>query len=189
MKPRPVPETFAILAIDPGKITGVAYGEMMAMPTVGDTLREAAGAGLIESWEVEGIPELQGWELAAEAADRLADWNLRGGPICDFSIVIERFQLRQARADLSPVEVSVAFRTLLIPRGEMVCTTGWSGTYLGGVGLYEQEPSTAMTYATSARLKQWGLFALGRSSRDHRRDALRHLATRTAAVLEGTAAA
>jgi hypothetical protein len=184
-----VSDLAAVLAVDPGGITGVAYGELMLLPTVRDTLRESAAAGLVEAWEVEGLPELQAHELAAEVRERVGDWIGRGGEPASFSLVIESFALRQSRVELQPVGIALALRALLIDPAEVGSLDGWTGTYAGGIGVYEQEPSTAMTYATRERLKEWGLWDLGRSSRDHRRDALRHLATRTAALLESRTAA
>jgi hypothetical protein len=42
------------------------------------------------------------------------------------------------------------------------------------IGVTFQAPSDAMTFATSERLKRWGLWVKGK---EHERDAWRHLAT------------
>jgi hypothetical protein len=163
---------YAVFAVDPGGTSGVARGVFVNQGSLAATLR----GHRLEAWEVEGEPEEQAWEIAAEFLDWAMD--LRAHRIPDVDFVSEAFHLRQRSADLSPVEVMSGVKALLIPRataletGEPHVRPFWS--------MVEQTASEAKSFATSARLRQWGLFALGRGS-DHKRDATRHLAYRVAA--------
>lgn len=180
---RAIPDVFAVFTVDPGGTSGVARGVFKSLPTLADTLREAVKMGEVEAWECEGAPELQAWELAAEIRDWVFEVHTQLLiPLPDISVVFEAFQLRQRSADLSPVAVTAATCALLMDRDDVMSVEGWSGTFVGGVGLYVQQPADAKNLATRERLIDWDLYALGRGS-DHKRDALRHLAVRVNGVL------
>lgn len=162
---------YGIMVVDPGGVTGVARGLFINQGSLAATLRGHS----LDAWEVEGEAEEQAWEITSE----FLDWahELRAHGVETIDLVIEAFHLRQRSADLSPVEVTAGIRTLLIPRAVALDLPNqpdvfWKVVY--------QSASEAKSFATSARLRQWGLFALSRSS-DHKRDALRHLAYRVAA--------
>ena len=172
-----IPERFAIMALDPGGVSGVARGVFSWQGSVRDTLR--AYAGSCEAWTLEGESEMQGWEFVAEYWDWRYELMMSGIPATAIYIVIEKFQLRIRNVELSPVEVTSAVKTLLIPRD---VGTGLV-TETGRVIRVElQEPADAKRYGTAKRLKDWGLYPLGRGGGDHKRDALRHLALKVSKV-------
>lgn len=162
---------YAVMAIDPGGVTGVARGVFINQGSLAATLRGHS----LDAWEVEGEAPEQAWEIVSEFLDWAREVRSHGVETVD--MVLESFQLRQRSADLSPVEVTAGIRTLLIPRAVALEYAGprpdvfWDLVY--------QNPAEAKTFATADRLRQWGLYALGRGS-DHKRDALRHLALRVA---------
>lgn len=180
------------MAVDPGGVSGCARGVFVS----GSSLAETLQGHDIEAWTVEGDPEVQAWEIAAEWLDWSADLRLSG--VGGLHLVIESFALRQMAVELSPVMVAAGIRTLLIPRAVALGVTGGSASKAGPVGravatglgwkLDEQSPGDAKTFATTARLKEWGMYALGRGGGDHKRDALRHLALRVARIESGDVA-
>lgn len=160
-----------IMAVDPGKRTGLATGVFTLQESVEATLRAYADRS-VRAYEVEGSYEEQAvvlfdsWVIFRRGA-------LRSGARA--VLVMEDFNLRQMAVDLAPVEVRSALRTLIV----------YEGYPLDEVE--DQTASEAKSYATTPRLQHWGLYSLGRSpgGRDHKRDALRHLALRVSRALEG----
>lgn len=175
------PDRFAVFAVDPGGVTGVARGIFESRPTLKETLRVSSAGGSVEAWEVEGPSEVQAHEIAEEFLDWSASLMIDG--YCgapDISLAFEAFALRQRSVDLAPVEVTWGVRTLLTPRSS--ARAGTLQDFAGGHTWEYQSPSDAKGFATSARLKTWELYKLGRGS-DHKRDALRHLALRVSRIL------
>lgn len=158
-------ERFAVWAIDPGGTTGYAKGTFEARSTLAETLSAAVDGSELFAGEVGGDTVEQSLFLADEFATWARAVRRDGFAV---HLVFEDFQLRTALADLSPVEVAHGVRVLL--HG------------LGGYREAVQSPGDAKRFATSERLRGWGLFALGRGS-DHKRDALRHMALRVNRVL------
>jgi hypothetical protein len=163
---------FAVMAIDPGKATGVARGLFWA-----DTALEQRMRG-----------ERVGRAYGVEEGFRI--W-----------LVIESFALRQVNVDLTGVEVAAGLRCLLVPRdagiqGELNVPgrAAPAGRYALGVTVVEQTPADAKKYATDARLKEWGLWRVAHAKRkgralgrgDHRTDAVRHMALCVARILHGS---
>jgi hypothetical protein len=183
----------AIMAIDPGKVTGVARGIFGPGMEAGikDAVRNAVE---LETWEVEGPHPVQCWELCAEFQDWVtglvhSGWcnaSEIGERVC---LVVEDFRLRTQNVDLDPVLIMGGLTTLLVPRaaglrGE-IGLTGQGGVGMGayafGAKVVFQQPADAMRFATAERLREWkvatgsrrGVF--GKPISAHRRDAMRHL--------------
>ena len=193
----------AIMAVDPGGVTGVARGIFGPGMEAGvrDALREGVG---VETWEVRGDYRVQSWELAAEfdewtrglVSDGVYDnWVDVGAGA---SLVVESFRLRTANVDLDPVMVMSGFLCLLVPRVAGVegvlslpGVGGAEGLFAHGVPVHLQEPADAMRFATNARLKEWGVQRLcggrpfGKPISEHRRDAFRHLCFRLGKAMGG----
>lgn len=154
---------WAVFAVDPGGVTGCAHGLFEARPTVRECLQDG---GEVAAFEVEGDSIVQSHEIR----DVFLDWShglTRDG--FEVHLVFESFNLRTQHADLSPVEVIAGVRTLL------------HGTKRR-FRVSFQSPGDAKGFATSARLRDWSLFAYGRGS-EHKRDALRHLALKVNKLL------
>jgi hypothetical protein len=189
----------AIMAVDPGKTTGVARG--LFGPGMEAGLRDALREGVdVETWEVAGDYRVQAWELAAE----FSDWcdGLLGSGVFNHweelrqgtSLVVESFRLRTQNVDLDPVMVMCGLLVLLVPReaGLRGVTSlpgrhGAGTLYAHGVPVHLQEPADAKRLATNARLKEWGVprGMFGRPISEHRRDAYRHLCLRLAKAMGG----
>lgn len=198
----------AIMAIDPGKTTGVARG--IFGPGMEGTMRDAfANAVELETWEVEGPHPVQAWELVGEFYDWVTGL-VEGGTVepgeVGESVVlaIEDFRLRTQNVDLDPVLVLGGVTTLLVPRAAGVDgalgTSGvgglvGGGAYALGTQVVFQQPADAMRFATGDRLTEWvgrvrtlrlcggGRGRGGGKVSEHRRDALRHLAFRLGVVM------
>lgn len=169
-----VPDKFAVMALDPGGTTGLATG--MFRTDRGDmmmkeVLARAIKKGVLLAADVDGDPVEQAWWLAKAWSDfRFVCTVERGIAESDVVLVIEDFQLRQRSADLAPVRVTTGLLTLL---------RGREGDWPLGAPVY-QGPSEAKGTATNDRLRSWGLWQVGS---EHRRDAMRHLATRVSRML------
>jgi hypothetical protein len=168
-------DEFAVMAVDPGKATGLAGGYFKRMTTLRATLARASRRGALWAQEVGGRAGSGSapWDQAVVIVKRweefLFRWNVElGRPVSSAFLVCEDFQLRQMAVDLSPVAVTNAVETLLHVRG--------SGpeTHEQGRKVLLQSASQAKSMATNARLRQWGVWEVTRGSKDHKRDALRH---------------
>lgn len=158
-----------ICSVDPGTTSGVARGAFgIALKDV--TAWEALAAGKWESWEVEGSPAEQAWEIMDEYADWLADvqrsWT-PGARVVPL-LTCESFVVRLGRGAssqsnlLDPVRVASAMEAL-----------SWTRAGSRWAHINYQSPSDAKNYATNERLRAAGLWVKGS---EHRRDAMRHLA-------------
>jgi hypothetical protein len=193
----------AIMAIDPGKTTGVARGVFGPGMEAGlrDALRNAVE---LETWEVEGSAPVQAWELVAELQEWVQGLVDQGvvavGELNELvSLVVEDFRLRTQNVDLDPVLVIGGLTTLLVPRvaglrGEVgVSGVGGvlgGGAYAFGVGVKFQQPADAFRFATRERMEDWlprrrllrlwggGRGAGGGRASDHRKAAFQHLCLR-----------
>jgi hypothetical protein len=165
-------DTVAIMAVDGGTTTGVARGVFPAKP---EGVWLGLEAGKWDSWEVHGSVAEQAWEIVGE----FADWvgaptftNLPGA-----QLVLEDFVMylgtgaSSKRELLDPVRVAAACETLCIRRDGM----HWC------VPVY-QSASDAMNFATNVRLRAHHLWVKGST---HRRDAVRHMATRYSKIVTG----
>jgi hypothetical protein len=174
-----VPDSFGVMAVDPGGTTGLAYGIFDAMETTAETL---LGGENLTAMEVYGAPEEQAWTIGMEWLDFVAECVLAEVAIPDCHLVFESFAVRTVLAELSPVEVIAGVRTLLQPRGKAVGIIAEVPPWK--LDWRSQSAGDAKSFGTSARLRAWNLFDLGRGS-NHKRDALRHMALRTKRILSG----
>lgn len=155
-------KAFAAFVVDPGGITGAGRGvfDLAGKRSCGEVVKEAFDEGRAETWEVRGTPAEQAHEIMGEYLDWRAHVILTHGqsPV----LICEDFHLRPGlKSDtrlLWPVRIAGALEVVALDKGEEVIL---------------QQPAMAMTYATNDRLKRWGLWVP--SSRDHRRDVVRHL--------------
>jgi hypothetical protein len=185
----------AIFAIDPGGKTGVAWGFFNAeADSVGSAIKRARKKSSIKAYELAGPTWAQGIVLGQTYKDFFFRCNVElAMDVADIHLVIEDFQLRQKNVDLAPVEVTNSFIAAIAGTdgGEaesvkktddigtrVVCTDQYSWPY--GRPIYQQ-PSTAMTYATNARLRDWDAWVRGS---EHMRDAMRHLAAKLSDLLD-----
>lgn len=172
---------YAIMAVDPGGVTGVARGlfdlsdglELVNRRLARDVVAEAVALGEVQAAEATGPY----WEQAYLIAEEFLYW--RGELLTRFEefeldLVIEGFQLRTQLAELSPVEVTAGIVTLL-SKGSLV-----GGPWSSSDVVY-QEPAQAKR-VTRVRMVDTGLWDLGKGS-EHKRDALRHLLVRVSKVL------
>lgn len=162
--------SFAIMAIDPGTTTGAARGVFDKCESVW----EGVSSGDWESWEVEGRPSVQAWEIMGEFLDwrsTLKDDN--GSPLTTY-LVMEDFVVRLGRGAasrrelLDPVRVASGCESL-----------AWTRGGLRWVTIEYQQPSEISIY-TGKRLREHGMWVKGS---EHRRDAVRHLTLKYAKVI------
>jgi len=155
----------AIMFVDPGTVSGVARG---IFPRCYESAWEGLRQGKWESWEVEGDPTTQAWEIVPEFAEWI-DWpennymTERG--VTGWYLVFEDFQVRvgtgaSSRRDLlDPVRVTHACDALCVKRDGL----RWAFPKL-------QQASLAKNFATNERLKRNKMWVVGS---EHRRDAVR----------------
>jgi hypothetical protein len=150
-----------IYAVDPGTTTGVARGIF----PFSDSVWDGIALGRWESWDVEGTPGAQAWEIMGE----FLDWQRSISPT-KVALVFEDFVMALAtgpgstRRLLDPVRVTSACDALCWTRQGL----RWAFPEL-------QPPSDKGSY-TNARLRAHGLWVRGSS--EHRRDAIRHMVKR-----------
>lgn len=188
-KTKIIPDTFGIMAIDPGETTGVAQGFFRVKGgTTRDTLGRAARKGALRVEEIVAAEAYRGGRfdgtIQAALLYRLwqrfqfqsMEWTV---PVPYTFLVIENFALRQRSANLAPVRVTEALLGMLCsPSGT------WAAAPRLDTALRFQEPSEAMGYARNDRLKNWSVYPLTRG-KEHARDALRHLCLGVSHVLDG----
>lgn len=194
----------AIMAIDPGKVTGVARGIFGPGMEAGlsDALRNAVE---LETWEVEGSAPVQCWELVAEfyewVTGLVASHTVDPGAVGEEVVLcVEDFRLRTQNVDLDPVLIMGGLTTLLVPRaagirGELGVTgvggLVGGGAYALGAQVVFQQPADAKRFATAERLREWGVgkgrarSMFGRPQSEHRKDAFRHLCFRLGVAMGG----
>jgi hypothetical protein len=161
----------AIMAVDPGGTTGVARGTFdLGLGSVRECI---AGCDDLESFDVAGDEREQAMGLALEWKEWQFDRHVEGGiALSDVVLVFEdwtpRLPLKSGeRVVFYPVRIPAMFE-------------GLAWRCLPPDGVRWQLPSTAMTFATDARLRSWGLWFRGRV---HQRDAARHVAAQLNSLL------
>lgn len=163
-----IPERFAIMAVDPGGVTGASFGLFDTRETVADTV----GYGGVSSREVEGTATWQGLQLCDLWQEFYANVHLFGSvPAPAILCVVEGFALRTKHAELDSVKVLSSWATANVCRCPAIAPQ-WR----------EQTAADAKRVVTGDRLKGLGLWVRGS---EHRRDSNRHLALGVAKVLEG----
>lgn len=161
-----IPDRFAVMAVDPGGTTGVCQGlfapvrcEPLSVKGLFDRAQEK---NAVRWSEITADPAKTAQWIEGFWKRFLAKWVEQELPASHCYLVVENFALRQRSVDLAPVEIRAGLKTL-------------------GVLFEDQSPSEAKGYATNDRLRSWGIWAVGQ---EHSRDALRHLATKVAKVIE-----
>lgn len=169
-------EKVAITALDPGTTSGVARG---VFPLHSDSVWEGLTQGKWESYEVEGEPSQQAWEIMSEYAD-WTGWpehkRMKKLGVVRYELVFEDFVLRVGhgtsgrRPLLDPVRVAYACDALCLQRSGL----RWAFPIW-------QQPNLAMNFATNERLRKHDMWVKGKA--DHRRDAVRHMCRRYAVIV------
>lgn len=168
------------MAVDPGGTTGVARGFFNVARVDEPSVRSVVGRAVRKSaLKVDQVPREAPFDIEPEqhAHVLMAMWTSfkfqantgLGIALPDIHLVFEDFLLNRATVDLAPVKVTSAMKALLTARP-------------GGNVIETQPPAMAMTYATNARLKDWGVWTV---AMEHGRDATRHLCLRVSRALEG----
>lgn len=188
-------ERFAIMAVDPGKVTGVAQGFFNATRGAATTrglMRRALRKDAIRVSHIEAPEAYRDLSVVPPAVSEITQGALLYRAWMSFTfraatelmipypaifLVIEDFQLRQRSADLSPVRVTSALLAHLSDS-----SLGWPAMVRADHCLRFQQPAEAKTYATDARLRDWGLWTVGK---EHGRDATRHMALLASKALDG----
>lgn len=164
-----VPDQFAVFAVDPGGTSGYAQAVLRSRTSTRQTLLRASRKRAWSAGETRGDWVDQAWELfELYLGFRYRAHIELGIAVEDIHLVIEEFELRQRNVELSPVQIAAGLEV--------------SARVLAGSIEY-QSASQAMTFATSDRLRDWGVWTVGS---EHARDATRHLALRVAILLRGT---
>lgn len=162
-----------IFTVDPGTTSGVARGLFERC----DSAWEGVASGRWESWEVEGTPAEQAWEIMGEYADwleRLRSQEKASGDQMTIAFAIEDFTVRLGRGAasrrelLDPVRVAAGCEAL-----------SWTRGGLRWVQIQYQQPSERSIY-TNDRLREHGMWVKGS---EHRRDAVRHLILRYSKII------
>lgn len=188
------------MTVDPGGKTGVAQGWFnLEADSVGSCIRRARKRGSFQAYELAGDQIAQGiylHQMYLEFVFR-SHVELRL-PYDDIHVVFEDFKLRQKHADLAPVKVTASFDSCcrekqIVPDEKKQITAKTKKTdHAVAIGPFKpvscvpvqpelQMPSTAMTYATNQRLRDWGAWVVGS---EHARDAVRHLCAKLSDLLD-----
>lgn len=169
----------AVMAVDPGGTTGVAWG---VYDLAGGAIPDILAAGeMTGSAQVTGAEEWQAAKIVEHWVDfeMFARHKFGAEPL----LVFEDFILRvghgsSERSGLSPVRITSLVYGLLL--GHHVGTAApwgedaWEAARRSQMIPWKlQQPSAAKSFATKDRLKRWGLWTVGQQ---HARDAWRHLA-------------
>lgn len=154
-----IPE-YGIFALDPGLTSAYAWGVVRDEGPVADRLglKTRSGSATIKDvdWLSQAMVISRDWTTFAE------DCRARHTPaylVCE-DFILTRFKSSD-RSGLYPVWVAAALSGHL---------AGLSGTEQR---IIWQQPSAAKGYATDARLRDWGIWIVGK---EHERDAWRHFA-------------
>ena len=152
---------------DPGTVTGGARGVFEP----NESVWEGLAAGRWESWEVEGSPAVQAWEIMGEFLDWRKQLDNEFGHPVTVHLVMEDFVIRvgqgaaSRRELLDPARVAAGCEAL-----------AWTRSGLHWVTIQYQQPSERSVY-TADRLRDHGMWV---KNSEHRRDAVRHMIARYA---------
>jgi hypothetical protein len=164
-------KTHAIFAVDPGGTTGVAAADVEVRPTRKEALATISRAKSIEvggDWleQAHTISAMM-WRFAYRANVE------RSIPLPNIHFAFEDFILRRrqeggATGNLTSCWVAAGAVAAYAETGAPLDNVAW------------QQPSSAKSLATDARLKDWGLWVVGSP---HERDAWRHFVLRLDGLL------
>jgi len=161
-----------LFVIDPGSHTGLCWGRFWEEGEVSERIasRQFFGHETVvgeDMWQVRTI-----W---------LRWQTFRSGCVkagIKHELVIEDFILTRLKSSdregLSPVRIAAMLHGYRHGLADGYESAGFGPT--STLAPVYQQPSAAMTYATNARLKAWGLLVL--TGDPHQRDAFRHLCLR-----------
>lgn len=190
-----IPDKFGVMAVDPGGVSGICQGlfnvkRIRGNLTMRKLLARAVEKDSIRVDQIFGGPDYKTVGYDTGHVHRIvAAWTrfvfhcnvgMEIPTNCIF-LVFEDFQLRQRSAELDPVQITAGFECVMVERPG-INASGLSSANLPA--LIKQMPSEAMTYATNARLKEWGVYPLTRG-KEHGRDAMRHVVLRASKILDG----
>jgi len=159
---RPLPNVHAVFAVDPGGTTGVYAGWVELRSTRKETLRE----GILRSRAEEVTGDFV--EQAHKLYGMFCKFNFVANenyiPVPQRHVAVEDFVLRRrqeggATGNLTSCWVAAAFAYSLRGIHDFSGEIDW------------QQPSSAKTLMTDARLRESGLWIVGS---EHKRDAARH---------------
>jgi hypothetical protein len=162
--------SIAVFAIDPGGTTGCATALIdLRRITVAKAMLRANSKDNINTWIERGEHTDQAWSIARKIVDFFFEVHIERMLIerDNFFLVMEKFEIRQMGADLSPVRVAAGVETLMCEYNR----EQWDRD-----GFYsKQSASEAKGFCTDTMLETWKLL---RGRTPHERDALRHIARR-----------
>ncbi len=179
-KKKKQPRFIAVMAVDPGGTSGVAWGVY--------DLNAGSVPDIIASGQMTGCAEVTGAEewQAAKIVEQWKDFEMFARIKLDAAgciLVFEDFILRVGRgssdrAGLSPVRItSLVYGLLMSHHVGTAAPWGmdaWQSALESQMIPWKlQQPSSAKNFATKERLKRWGLWEVGAR---HARDAWRHVA-------------
>ncbi len=172
---RGVGRRVGVLGIDAGGTTGLFWwhGELK------ESIRETLVGGRSGFEQIDcGMGSVDGERLGAEKiarrwVDLEAEWTLDDVPVQGRYLAIEDFTLRakigsKQRVGLSSPRIAGLVEGMLVRR-------------VAGSSIARYSPSRSKSFATSDRLKDWGLWARGAP---HSRDAAKQVALHIAVLLD-----
>jgi hypothetical protein len=164
------------MGIDAGGTTGVAWWSGELKDGLGETLRDGEfGFTQVDCGDGSAGGERAGAKQLAELYMSVsADWTLAAVPVPCQYLVIEEFVLRQKvgskqRVGLSSPRIGALLEGMLVRVVDEQCVARYA-------------PSRSKQFATSERLKDWGLWC---RSMPHARDAAKQVALHVAVLLDG----
>jgi hypothetical protein len=186
----------ALFGVDPGGKSGVTWGYFNGdADSVRSAFRRARQRGSLHGVELSGTAHAQAWWIAEHWREFYFHATVElHVPTDNIDLVIEDFELRQRNVELAPVEVIHGILTLLqIGRStdeRTIRTDKKTDEYFRKLetrtqGYPYKEPvfqkaSTAKSFATNKRLREWDAWVVGS---EHIRDAMRHLGARLNALI------
>lgn len=172
---RCVRERVGLMGIDAGGTTGVAWwkGELL------DGIKETLAAGEFGFTQIDcgngnvALERAGAERLARLYVEQQAEWTLASIPVQHQWLVVEDFVLRQKVGSKQRVGLSSP-RIVGLLEGMLV-------RVVDGEHVARYPPNRSKAFATSPRLKDWGLWA---RSAPHARDAAKQVALHVAVLLD-----
>lgn len=167
-------DSYGVLGLDLGGTSGLAWWHGTLQGSIKDTL---VGGTFGFAQEGRGLssPEAertQAEAIAARWCDLSAEWTFAGVPLPHHHIAVEDFKLRgrpgsTARGGLASPRLAALVEGMLV---RVAPAENW----------FRYEPGRSKSFATSDRLKAWGLWC---RSAPHARDAAKQVAIHIATLL------
>jgi hypothetical protein len=170
-----VPDKVGVLGIDAGGTTGVAWWSGELKETLSETLRDGEfGFTQVDCGNGDTVLERAGVKRLAELYMSVsAEWTLQAVPVPHQYLVVEDFVLRQKvgskqRVGLSSPRIAAMLEGMLV-------------RVVDERHIARYAPNRSKAFATSERLKQWGLWC---RSMPHARDAAKQVALHVAVLMD-----